>query len=221
MNPNQFLWTLISFLLTLMIFSYVFGDNPLFRVAIYLFVGVTSGYITILIFNQIIYPKFVMPFASGAINQFINAAIPLALSLLLLFKLSPNRSWLSSLPMAFVVGIGSAVVINGAIVGTIFPQVEATISGFGQTSPQSSVGIFSSFFILAGTISTMIYFQFSTLKFSTNSTNKILTVIRDIGMVFVGITLGSIFAGVILSALMALIERMDFILQFIFSFFVR
>ena len=31
-------------LLTLMVFSYLIGDNPLFRIAVYLFIGVSSGY---------------------------------------------------------------------------------------------------------------------------------------------------------------------------------
>ncbi len=35
---------LVGFLLTLMVFSYLIGDNPLFRIAVYLFIGVSSGY---------------------------------------------------------------------------------------------------------------------------------------------------------------------------------
>jgi len=34
------LWTVVGFLLTLLILSFIFGDNPLFRIASYLFVGV-------------------------------------------------------------------------------------------------------------------------------------------------------------------------------------
>ena len=34
----------VGFFLTVMIFSYLIGDNPLFRIAVYLFVGVASGY---------------------------------------------------------------------------------------------------------------------------------------------------------------------------------
>jgi hypothetical protein len=40
----EFISALIGLVLTLMIFSYLLGDNPLFRFAIYLFIGVASGY---------------------------------------------------------------------------------------------------------------------------------------------------------------------------------
>ena len=48
-SPDQInLFTgVISFLFTLLIFSYVLGDNPLFRVAVYIFIGVSAGYIAV------------------------------------------------------------------------------------------------------------------------------------------------------------------------------
>ena len=41
-------WSLISFLVTLFIFSYIFGDNLLFRLASYAFVGVAAGYAVVI-----------------------------------------------------------------------------------------------------------------------------------------------------------------------------
>ena len=56
---------LISFLFTLLIFSYVLGDNPLFRIAVYIFVGVSSGYIAAVALWQVIMPRLVYPLMSA------------------------------------------------------------------------------------------------------------------------------------------------------------
>ena len=40
----EVVWSIVSFVVTLLIFSYIFGDNPLFRLASYAFVGVAAGY---------------------------------------------------------------------------------------------------------------------------------------------------------------------------------
>ena len=43
--PLDLITAVLSFLFTLLIFSYLIGDNPLFKIALYIFVGVSSGYI--------------------------------------------------------------------------------------------------------------------------------------------------------------------------------
>jgi len=48
---------LLGLILTLMIFSYLIGDNPLFRIAIYLFIGVSSGYAATVVWHYVLVPK--------------------------------------------------------------------------------------------------------------------------------------------------------------------
>ena len=35
---------ILGLIFTLMVFSYLLDDNPLFRVAVYIFIGVSAGY---------------------------------------------------------------------------------------------------------------------------------------------------------------------------------
>ncbi len=51
----------LSFLFTLLIFSYLLGDNPLFRIAVYIFVGVSSGYVAAVVWWQVIWPRLIYP----------------------------------------------------------------------------------------------------------------------------------------------------------------
>ena len=83
----------ISFLLTLMILSYLIGDNPVFRVAVYIFIGVSAGYVAAVAWWQVLYPKIFVPLLTGSFLERLLALIPLILGVLLLMKLSPRTSW--------------------------------------------------------------------------------------------------------------------------------
>lgn len=46
----------VSLALTLMVLSYLLGDNPLYRLAVHILVGTTAGYITVVAFESVILP---------------------------------------------------------------------------------------------------------------------------------------------------------------------
>jgi hypothetical protein len=89
---------LIGFLLTLMVFSYLIGDNPLFRVAIYLFIGVSSGYAATVIVNYVLIPRL-GSLQGNSVNQLILLAIPLLFGGTLFAKLFPRFSWIGYFAM--------------------------------------------------------------------------------------------------------------------------
>ena len=51
----------LSAVLTLMIFSYLLGDNPLYRLALHIFVGVSVAYLFVLALQAVIIPALSMP----------------------------------------------------------------------------------------------------------------------------------------------------------------
>ncbi|PKO13155.1 MAG: hypothetical protein CVU39_20470 [Chloroflexi bacterium HGW-Chloroflexi-10] len=218
---NQFIWAFVSFVITLMIFSYLLGDNPLFKIATYIFVGVTSAYVMVQLVNQIIIPRLVTPFLSGDTSILFYTLAPTLLSLLIFFKLSPRMSKLGNISMAFLVGAGTGTIITGAVLGTLFPQISATTSAF-STPENGGVPIIIALIMLIGTVSTLLYFQFTvrTNNQPNSNTTKILSYFKTTGGFFLSVTFGSIFAGVILSSLIALIERLDFIISFIYRLFI-
>ncbi|MGB9586391.1 MAG: hypothetical protein ACPL7A_03105, partial [Anaerolineales bacterium] len=58
-NWISFSTTFVSAVLTLIIFSYIFGDHFLFRVTIALFIGVTAGFGCLSVAQSILYPKLI------------------------------------------------------------------------------------------------------------------------------------------------------------------
>ncbi len=220
----EIIWTLVAFFLTVFVLSYALGDNPLFRLATYLFVGVTAGYVAVLIIYQVLLAKLVTPILTAPLEQKLITAVPLLLGFLLIFKLSSKLAPLGNVSMAFLVGVGAAVAIGGAVTGTLFGQIAGAISPFG-ISPDTK-GVFSQLaggvFLLIGSATSLAYFSFGATRQQNQIGDrpKAVETLSKIGQVFIAITLGALFAGVLAAALTALIERLDFIIKFIQSFFV-
>lgn len=213
---------LLSFLFTILIFSYLIGDNPLFRIAVYIFVGVSSGYLAALTWWQVIVPRLIYPLVYGSVLEKVFTAIPLLGAVLILMKVSPRLAGLARIAMAFLVGAGAAVIIAGALSGTLLPQIAATINAFDLSAASArniSVVevVFNGAFILAGTVFTLIYFHFGASPKADGSIRRLrlIEISASVGRIFIGITLGTIFAGVYAAALTALIERISALINFI------
>ncbi|HPS42116.1 MAG TPA: hypothetical protein PK040_05890 [Anaerolineaceae bacterium] len=215
MNINpELLMTVIGFVLTLLVFSYLLGDNPFFRFVSALFVGVMLGYFTVIILYQVILPKLVAPLYQGN----LLTLIPAVLSGLLLLKLSPRLAPLGNTSMAVLVGVGAAVAVGGAVLGTLFGQVKGALAGFNPTMLQGGaqwVSLAGAGLFLLGTISSLVYFHFSARKNARNEVKRpwLVSIFAWIGKFFIAVTLGAVFAGVLTSAVTALVERTGFLLE--------
>lgn len=214
------IWVTVSFVLTLLVFSYLLGDNPFFRFVSALFVGVTAGYFALVIVYQVILARLVAPLLRGS----LITVVPLLLSGLLLLKLSPKLSRVGNIPMAILVGVGAAVAVGGAVLGTLFGQIRGALSFFGpqvnlETSP--TMLIVEGAFFLVGTIATLAYFNFGARdkKKMGPKRSVLMGIVAGIGRFFIAITLGAVFAGVLTAAVTALVERMDFIVQLVTGMF--
>lgn len=221
--PAETVWILAAFFLTILVLSYVLGDNPLFRIATYLFVGVSAGYVTVLIIYQVFVARLFNPFIAGNMQQKLLLLIPIALGFLLLFKLFPKLSSVGNVSMGFLVGVGAAIAIGGAITGTLFGQIQGAIQPFDLSAAQpNAIGqLAGGVFLLGGTITSLAYFHFGvrSRKEPTSARPPVIEILAKIGQIFIAITLGSLFAGVLAAAVTALMDRLDFIIRFFQSLF--
>jgi hypothetical protein len=226
MTQADLIWSIVGFLLTVMIFSYIFGDNPFFRLAAYLFVGVTAGFVTITVITQVLYPQLWLPLVSGPLTKQLIALVPLLLSLILLLKMFPPFARFGNIPMAYLVGAGAAILIGGAVLGTLFPQIIGTIDLFdlktasvNQISPV--IQLVNAVLVLVGALTALFFFYFGA-KTNPNQPprrSKLIEAMAHVGQIFIGITLGALFAGVYSSALTALIERVSSIWNLVHTLF--
>lgn len=209
---------MVSFLLTLMVLSYLIGDNPAFRVAVYLFVGVSAGYAAAVAWWQVLWPRLVDPLLKGGFTERLLALVALILGILLLMKISPRTARLGNPVIAFLVGVGAAVAVGGAVLGTIVPQTQASINILDMSNAGKNLGerLVFGVFMLVGTITTLAYFHFGAKPTPGGPRrSKLVTILGWVGQVFIAITLGALFAGVFSAAMTALIERISSLSDFL------
>jgi len=222
-----FLLEIAGLFLTLVVLFYlIFGDNALFRLVTYTFIGVVAGYVVILVIFQVLLPRLSSLLISQEPALVLIGVVEIVLGLMLFLKLWQRTSFLGALPMAILVGVGAAVTVGGSVFGTLFGQIGGTIGLFDlQKNSDPLLSLLEGTFVLVGTVSTLAYFQFNVRSKAALAEQDgkagrapVIKVLAVIGQVFIGITLGAMFAGVYTSALTALIERIGFIFNFISRF---
>jgi hypothetical protein len=203
--------SVLGFALTLCIFSYLLGDNPLYRIAVSIFVGAAAGYAVIIAWYTVISPQLFAPLSLGNFMSFrfelIGPALgALLLTAFLLLKLGQATSRLGSVATAFLVGVGSAVAIGGAVTGTLFPQTSAT---FLNLLPNDASGVdflekaISNGVIIAGTLATLGFFYYGGRVRPGGTTERpaIAKPIAVVGQVFIGTAFGVMYAGALAASL--------------------
>jgi len=212
----------LGFMFTILIFSYLLGDNPFFRLAIHIFIGVSAAYVALVTINNVLIPRLIIPLINGTQGERLLSLLLLIPSLFLLTKATPLRK-AGNWSVAILVGIGAAAAVGGAITGTLFPQILGTINSVDPSAYAISTSrwdqAINGFIIVLGTVTTLIYFHFGTQETPGQSGERlpIIEKISKIGKVFLAITFGALYAGVYLSALAALIERLAFVWEFLNS----
>ncbi len=199
---------ILGFSFTVALLSYLIGDNVLYRVALHLFIGVSVGYVTLVVIYQVLIPRLVLPLSSGDTGIMALASVPLVLFVFLVLKLSPRTAPLGNVSMGFLFGVGTAVAIVGALRGTLVPQVRAT---WLSLMPGAGLAFLNNVVILIGTITTLLTFQFW-LQGRTPSGEArrvaAMRVLTDVGQGFLVITLGAIYGGMIVSGIAVFSERL-------------
>ena len=123
------LGTLIAVFLTLCIFSFLYKDNPFYKFAEHLLVGISVGYVLVIALNTTLMPKLINPvFKQG---EFVYI-IPGILGLFMLLRFIPRYAWLSRISIALIIGAGAGVAIPATIQARLFSQMQASMTDFAS-----------------------------------------------------------------------------------------
>jgi len=195
--------TLISLILTLAIFSYLLDDNPLFRLAISMFVGLAAAFTVVVTFQSVI-----LPLTNSGPGNAILFTVALAFTLLMLVKPIRSLRILSNVPLGFLIAVGASISIIGAISGTLIPIVSQT----AQIDRDGSfMAIISSIVIIVGVVSSLLYFNYSVRENAQGvvERGRIMKLIAGVGQGFIVITLGALYGAAILTSLTILTGQLD------------
>jgi len=111
----------LGIFLTFCILSFLYKDNPFYKLAEHLFVGVSIGYLVTQQYYNVLRPKLILALADGH----WLALIPLALVLAMLVKATSRRfAWVGRYPLAFVVALFAGIQINAAAQAELGAQIQ-------------------------------------------------------------------------------------------------
>jgi len=216
----------IGAFLTLGILSFLYKDNPYYKLSEAIFLGISAGYWFVSLFWQNLVPKLFdnlgvtrifssdapegalqSLFVHGQYNENIWYLIAGILGIMMLMRLVPKAGWISRWPLAFVVGTTSGVYLTRYLASNALAQINNTLKDFlpfGDPGFVSWLNV-NYFLILIGVLTGLTYFYFSKEhKGLTGGAAKV-------GIYFLMITFGASFGYTVMSRMSLLIGRLDFL----------
>jgi hypothetical protein len=201
--------------LTLFIFSYLLDDNPLFRLALHIFVGVSVAYVCVVAVQRVILPVLTPPASTDSDGRllWVISLIGVVFGLLLFARGIGGLSWLSGISLAILIGVGVGVTLAGAILGTLVPQVGAAANPTVSESPilPDVLDPVGTVVAILGTVTGLMVFAFIVRRPTRRLTNRVLAGGSRIGQWFVLIGFGAVYGGVLVASLSIFVDRVEYL----------
>ncbi len=190
---------LIAGILTLAIYSFLYKDNPVYKMAEHLLIGLSIGYTLVIFWQTTLVDRLFSPlFERGE----IVLIIPFVLGLLMFSRLSDRYAWLSRIPIALMIGAGAGVAIPAMLYARTLKQVSASVMPLVDAR-----GFHVEALVVAmGLLSTLAYFYFS------REHKGVIGKVAKVGTYFLMIFFGATFGYTVMSRMSTLIGRIDFLL---------
>jgi len=212
------LWVAAFF--TLAVLSFAYRDNPLYKVAESVLVGVSAAYwMIVALWTTIIpnllgklYPAWIQSWAMPGLSpirdsDWIWYSIPLLLGLMLLWRLSPKGAWISRWPLAFVIGATAGVRLIGFLQADFLSQIRNSIVPLFVTHDGTwdwSASL-KNLVLILGILACLVYFFFSfEHKNLVGRTAKV-------GIWVLMITFGAMFGYTVMGRIALLAIRLEFL----------
>lgn len=164
----------IAALLILALYSFLYKENPVFRFAEHLYIGVGAGHAIAVAFSSIKNTAWV-PLMKGQAMMII----PLLLGILLYTRFFKQYAWISRLCLAIPVGLGIGLALRGLPAAQILSQIRATMLPLNHIN---------NVLMVLGVIGTLSFFFFTTKPTPVTRT------LSEIGRWTMMVTFGLTFA---------------------------
>ncbi len=201
--------------LTLFILTFLYQDNPLFKLAEHLYVGVSVGYAIVKTYDTVVIRLIYEPMVKQGDWSLL---VPLTIGALMLTRYVPKAAWMSRIAFAFVVGVGSGLAIPRVISSYILKQIEDTVRPlvslatdgnatftYSVLDPASNL---NAIVLLLGVVSVLFYFFFS-----VEHTGPGKAVART-GIIFLMIAFGAAFGYTVMARMSLLIGRLTDLIEY-------
>ncbi|MCP4231527.1 MAG: hypothetical protein GY771_15460 [bacterium] len=204
-------------MLTLAIYSFLYKDNPLYKFAEHLFIGVSAGYFLAYYFWNLFVPNlwdhlyagFGALFSQGLWTMDLLYVFAALLGITMIFRFFPKVSWVSRYGISFTVGLGAGLSfilflqanVVAQIRATIIPPIVITGGVFDWATSLTNT------LLIIGVCTALIYFYFS------KEHKGLLGGAAKVGIWFLMVSFGAAFGYTIMARISLLIGRIDFLIN--------
>ncbi len=192
---------IVGAIFTFLVLTYIIGDNVFFRLMVYVLIGAGAAYAAVVVIFDVLLANIKQ--ATGNPGALIIVIVGLLLGIMIWLKVSPRLAGIGNIPMGYLIGVGAATALGGAIIGTLGPQIVA--AGAPATLP-TSVRPDAILTIIAafGTIVTLLSFGY--YRVGRNSPLQIVNILGRRFFLMIG--LGAVFALVFMASVTLLYDRL-------------
>jgi hypothetical protein len=214
------LWLAAFF--TLAVFSFLLADNPFYKVAESVLVGVSAAYWMVVGFWDVLVPNlfgrlwpaavqaWAMPGLAGPeAERNLLYAVPLILGIMLLWRLAPRGAWIARWPLAFIVGTFAGLQLIAFLHGDFLAQIRNTILPLAvfDAGAFNFWDSFRNLLIVVGVLCAVTYFFFSFEH------KGVVGGAARVGIWFLMITFGAAFGYTVMGRIALLAIRIEFLLD--------
>lgn len=195
MSTDIGLWT--QAICILAVYTYLYKDNPIWRLAETVYLGMATTYWFVYYFYNYISPavqEWIL------VNGEYHYVLALLLGLAIFFRYVPSLAWIARYPMSFWVGYGTgyALAFGPAV------WIEQVTASFVPLNSLENVLLF------VGILATLVYFFFTIAK-----ENPVIAGVAEVGKWYIMIALGSAFGNTVLYRWNLFLARANTLLEWL------
>jgi hypothetical protein len=211
----------LAMLLTLCVFSFLYRDNPFYKFAEHLFVGVSAGYYIILNWWTVLWPNLILPLAAAFRGQGVVVErhgmwaaslgdyrgwllLPALFGLLLFARLLGRVGWLSRWPLAVIIGVYAGIKTTGFAQGDFVEQIHGSL--IPLWIPGHPLESLNAILFVLGLVTSLLFFFYS------REHKGALGVASRIGVWFLMVGFGAAYGYTVMSRVSLLIGRFQFLI---------
>ena len=213
--------TLTGGVATIAIFSFLLGENRLYRFFEHLFIGIAAAWGLMLTLKNFLWPKILEPVLGLDIMQYPDGSysmeyplarllylIPFAFGLLYYCMYSQRYNWLAKLVIGFSLGAGAGLAFEG-ILNQMLPQLSSSFKSLVAVK-EGAIDWRQSFdnVVFVYTLLAVMYYFF----FSFRRRGPVLGRISASGRWFMMVCFGAYFGSTVMARMALLVERLQFLL---------
>ena len=212
---------------TLAVFSFLYRDNPGYRLAEAVIIGVSAAYWGVIGFWDTLVPKLFGALTPAIVHAHVMPSLPdpstptvvamafaLVLGVMLLMRLAPAGGWISLWPMAFIIGVTAGLKIVSHIEGDLVAQTVATfkpliamkcdLAGAVEIVPTLWASL-ANVLLVVGVLCCLTYFFFSVEH------KGVVGRAARTGVMYLMITFGAAFGFTVMGRVALLAARVEFL----------